>query len=124
MGHFPPAEHHYNFDFIAFTEQLVNDPYFGFIIMVADFRPESHLTNINDFLAFPLLPLFPFLSISIFTVVKNTADRRRCCRRYFYQVKTLFSGHLKGLSYRQNAELFTIVADEAYLFGSDSFIYR
>jgi hypothetical protein len=28
------------------------------------------------------------------------------------------------LSYRQNAELFTIVADEAYLFGSDSFIYR
>ena len=122
MRHFSSAKKDRRLHLITISDKALNVFLFKLIIVFIDFWPKLYFLDLNDLLFFLCLTESPFLRVLIAAKIHNTTDRRRSCRRDFYEVEALFSGDDQSLLRWHDAELFSGIVNNPHFTNSNSFV--
>ncbi len=122
VRHFPSAEDHRRFRFVAFRQESHNVILLELEIVLFRFRPELDLFHYNLFLVLLcLVGSLAFLVLEL-AVIHDTTDGRIGSGSHLHQIQFARPGKLKRLLRSHDSQLPGSFINHPDLFGSDQFI--
>src|SRR5262249_53401481 len=123
VRHFTPAEENRRLDLVTFFEEALDVLLLELIIVFVDLGAELDLFDENHFLVLLRLTRALLLLVLVLAEVHDAADGRVCGRRDLDQVETLGLGNRQRLRRRHDAELRSVVVDDANFSNTNAFVH-
>ena len=92
------------------------------VIVLVHVDAELHFLDGDDLLVLLGGAFLLFLFVEVLAEIHDAAHRRLRRRRYLYQVKVLFPGHLERFEGLQDADLLAFIVDHAHFAGTNTII--
>jgi hypothetical protein len=122
MSHLAAFEAKRSFYLIALAQEANRLVLLCLVVVFVDCDREFDLFDDDDLLFFAGCSLTLILFVKEFAVVLDLAHGRHGVRRDFYKIKGAFAGHLEGVEGGHDAELLTILVDDANFAGADALV--
>src|SRR5215210_2147088 len=123
MGKLPATKQDGHLDLVAVLEKLHGPFGLGVEVVVADFRPEPDLLDLDVLLILASLALFLGLFVLETAVIEQAADGGNDVGRDFYEIEVLGLGQLQCLKSGHDAELLAVFTNQSDLTYADPIVH-
>ncbi len=122
MGHLASPEAHGELHLVTTIEELRGGPGLGLEVVAPDLRLDPDLLEFNDVLILARVALAPALLVAELPVVHHATDWWCGIGRDLDEVHPTRSGHVEGVTCRQDAELVAFLVDDPDFANADPLI--